>query len=130
MSIKKSELKEFMSKGIVKVVCFKKQYKVRVRTVEKVTEYQPSEMDPDTLPRLVKWALENGALDEDEIVMEIKVSKLNKPITLLAWDEIFDVKPKLNQLVITYKGQKGWAIAKKKFYEQLEDELLNLEDSK
>ena len=38
MRIKKSELKAVVGKGIIPVVCFKKQYKVRVRTVEKITE--------------------------------------------------------------------------------------------
>ena len=128
MSITKSELKALLGKGIIPVVCFKKQYKVRVRTVEKTTEYYPSQEDPESLNRLVKWAVDNGAIDEDELVVELTCSKIKKPITLLEWDACFDAKPKLNDLIITYKGQKGWAIPKKKFYEQLEDELMNLEE--
>lgn len=130
MSLKKSELKELVKKGILKVVCFKKQYKIRVRTIDKISEYYPSQMEEKELPKLVKWAVDNGALDADEKVMELTLSSINKPITLLDWDKCFDVKPKLNDCVITYKGQKTWSVPQKKFYEQLEDELMNLEDSK
>ena len=127
MSIKKSELKALIGKGIIPVVCFKKQYKVRVRTVEKITEYYPSQEDPEGLNRLVKWAVDNGRIDEDELVMEVSVSKLKTPIVLLEWDKCFAAKPKLNDLIITYKGTKGWAIPQDKFKEQLEEELMNLE---
>ena len=127
MSIKKSELKTLLGKGINTVVCFKKQYKVRVRTVEKITEYYPSQENPEELHRLVKWAVDNGRIDEDELVLEVTVSKLKKPIILLEWDKSFNAKPKLNDLIITYKGAKGWAIPQDTFKEQLEEELMNLE---
>ena len=130
MSIKKSELKNLLSKGIITVVCFKKQYKVRVRTVEKVTEYHPSSEDEESLNKLVKWAVDRGMIDEDELVLEVTVSKLKKPIVLLEWDKSFEAKPKLNDLIITYKGNKGWAIPQKSFCSQLEEELMNLEESK
>ena len=128
MSIKKSELKALVGKGIIPVVCFKKQYKVRVRTVEKITEYYPSQEATEDLNKLVSWAIDRGMIDEDELVVELTVSKLKKPIILLEWDKSFTEKPKLNSLVITYKGQKGWNIPQKKFYEQLEEELMNLEE--
>jgi len=128
MSIKKSELKDLLGKGIIPVIAFKKRYKVRVRTIESVTEYYPSQEDDEDLNKLVKWAVDRGMIDEDELVMELVVSKLKKPLVLLEWDKCFDVKPKLKQLVITYKGQKGWAIPSKRFYEQLEEELMNLEE--
>ena len=130
MSIKKSELKTLVGKGIIPVVCFKKQYKVRVRTVEKITEYYPSEQTDEEANKLVKWAVDRGMIDEDELVVEVTVSKLKKPIVLLEWDKCFDAKPKLNSTIITYKGAKGWNIPQKKFCEQLEEELMNLEDSK
>ena len=122
----KNELtnKQKIDMGIFTVDAFDKTYKCRYRKVEKLEQYYPSQVDPKELNKLVAWGLNTGVLDDDELVIELTLSKIRKPITLLDYTKSFNELPKLKDVVLTYKGQKGWSIPESRFLRQLEDEII------
>lgn len=123
MSEKQLTNKQKIDKGIFKIDAFGKSYKCRYRKIEEITTYIPSDVHEEDINKLVKWAINRGVLDDDELVMELRVSKIRKPIVLLDWERSFKETPPLKDVILTYKGQKGWAIPEKKFLAQLEDEI-------